>query len=67
MIIMKFGGASVSDAPAMQNVVSIIKQYLDRKPVVVVSAMSGITNLLEKSIQLAAKQDSKKIQNRAGN
>lgn len=62
MIIMKFGGTSVSDAPAMQNVVSIIKQYLDRKPVVVVSAMSGITNLLEKSVQVAAKQDSKKIQ-----
>ena len=62
MIIMKFGGTSVSDAPAMQNVVSIIKQYLDRKPVVVVSAMAGVTNLLEKSVQVAAKQDSKQIQ-----
>ena len=61
MIIMKFGGTSISDAPAMQNVVSIIKKNLDRKPVVVVSAMAGVTNLLEKSVRLAAKQDSEQI------
>jgi aspartate kinase len=58
MIIMKFGGTSVKDTAAMHRVAAIIRQHLDKMPVVVVSAMAGITDLLEQSVQVAAEQDS---------
>jgi aspartate kinase len=46
MIIMKFGGTSVEDAKAMRNVAEIVERRLDRKPVVVASACSGVTSAL---------------------
>jgi len=45
---MKFGGTSVGSADMMKRVADIVKSRLDKKPVVVVSAMSGITNMLVK-------------------
>ena len=39
MIVMKFGGTSVESAQAMERVTGIVKSRLDRKPVVVVSAI----------------------------
>ncbi len=53
---MKFGGTSLKNAQAFQNVVTIIKENMDKKPLIVVSAMAGITNLLEQAIKAAAKQ-----------
>ena len=61
MIIMKFGGTSVKNAQAILNVVSIIKSYLDRKPVIVLSAMAGVTNILVESLQAAVKQQKQKV------
>jgi aspartate kinase len=46
MIVMKFGGTSVQDAAAIRQVSDIVKGRLDRKPVVVVSAMSRVTDTL---------------------
>jgi aspartate kinase len=46
MIVMKFGGTSVESAAAIERVASIIKDRLDRHPVVVVSAMGQTTNKL---------------------
>jgi aspartate kinase len=46
MIVMKFGGTSVESAAAIERVGSIVKARLDRKPVVVVSAMGKTTNKL---------------------
>lgn len=43
---MKFGGTSVEDARAMRNVAEIVRQRLDRQPVVVASACAGVTNAL---------------------
>ncbi len=63
MIIMKFGGTAVKDAVALRNVVSIIKQSLEKKPVVVLSAMAGITDLLEESVKVAANQKSDMVLN----
>ena len=48
MIIMKFGGTSVQDGTAISRVIEIVRARLDRTPVVVVSAMSKITDLLYK-------------------
>jgi aspartate kinase len=46
MIVMKFGGSSVESAAAIERVAGIVKQRLDRHPVVVVSAMGKTTNKL---------------------
>ncbi|MCK6479544.1 MAG: aspartate kinase [Planctomycetes bacterium] len=43
---MKFGGTSVADAPRIRTVVRLARERLDRRPVVVVSALAGVTNLL---------------------
>lgn len=54
MIIMKFGGTSVEDAKAIKNLTEIVKKELPRKPIVIVSACSGITNQLLQTANSAA-------------
>ena len=54
MIIIKFGGTSVKDVEAIKNVSNIIKNRLDRQPVVVSSALAGITDLLLESLDAAS-------------
>jgi len=46
MIVMKFGGTSVGDTRAIERVASIVKDRLEQKPVVVVSAMAKVTDQL---------------------
>src|SRR5947209_5089645 len=46
MIVMKFGGTSVESAAAITRVASIVQARLNRRPVVVVSAMGKTTNKL---------------------
>ena len=46
MIVMKFGGTSVKDAEAMKRAIGIVKSELKNKPIVVLSACSGITDKL---------------------
>ena len=53
MIVMKFGGTSVESAEAIRRVTGIVKSRLDRKPIVVVSAMGKTTNRLLKIADLA--------------
>jgi aspartate kinase len=49
MIIMKFGGTSVGSAEKMKDVYNIVHSRKNRKPVVVASAVSGVTDLLIKA------------------
>ena len=51
--IMKFGGTSVADVAALQNVAAIVRSFLHSRPVVVVSAMSGVTDSLLTSTIIA--------------
>lgn len=44
--VMKFGGTSVADAHAFENVARIVNSQRSVAPVVVVSAMSGVTDAL---------------------
>ncbi len=46
MIVVKFGGTSVGDADAITRAANIVSQRADRRPIVVVSAMGGVTNEL---------------------
>ncbi len=61
MIIMKFGGTSVRNATALTQVSKIIQAHLSQHPVVVVSAMAGITNLLEESVRVAVAQETENV------
>jgi aspartate kinase len=45
-IVMKFGGTSVQDADEMRQVGRIIARRIDQKPLVVVSALAGVTQSL---------------------
>ena len=56
-IVMKFGGTSVADASALENVARIVAAQRERRPVVVVSAMSGVTDALLKSVVLASERE----------
>jgi aspartate kinase len=57
MITMKFGGTSVGDIQRLQEVVTIVRTHLPRNPVVVASAMGGVTNTLLETAQLAVQRD----------
>jgi aspartate kinase len=46
MIVAKFGGTSVADAEAIGRLIDIIRSRADSQPVVVVSALAGITDSL---------------------
>jgi len=46
MKILKFGGTSVGSIASIQTLLDILKNEQGERPVVVLSAMSGVTNLL---------------------
>ncbi|MEP6691221.1 MAG: lysine-sensitive aspartokinase 3 [Gemmatimonadaceae bacterium] len=46
MIVVKFGGTSVGDAAAIERAAAITRSRVNQKPVVVVSALGGVTNAL---------------------
>jgi len=56
-IVMKFGGTSVEDAPAMRRVSQLVKERLRQKPVVVVSALAKVTDQLFAAGLAAAEGD----------
>ncbi len=57
MIVCKFGGTSVADAEAISRAASIIQSRVARKPVVVVSALAGVTNELLEIARRASNGD----------
>ena len=59
MIVMKFGGTSVQDGPAMRRVIEIVEKEKERHPVVVVSAIAGATNSLLAMGQTALSGDTR--------
>ena len=56
-LVMKFGGTSVADASAFDNVSSIVRERITSRPIVVVSAMSGMTDALIRSFEIAQAGD----------
>jgi aspartate kinase len=52
-IIMKFGGTSLEGATAFQNAARIVAERIERRPVVVVSAMARFTDALIGSVKQA--------------
>ncbi|MGB0305947.1 MAG: aspartate kinase, partial [Flavobacteriaceae bacterium] len=58
MIVAKFGGTSVADSSCISRVLDIIQNNPEQQ-VVVVSALGGITNMIQESAQCAANGDLK--------
>jgi len=56
MVVMKFGGSSIADSEKIKNVCEIVKSRLNQKPILVLSAVGGITNKL---LELTEKKDLK--------
>ena len=54
MMVMKFGGTSVGGAEQIKGVADIVKSYIDKKPVVVVSAVTKITDKLIEAANAAS-------------
>ncbi|MGI9237771.1 MAG: bifunctional aspartate kinase/diaminopimelate decarboxylase [Woeseiaceae bacterium] len=58
-IVMKFGGSSVSTADSWARIARLIERRLDEglQPVIVHSALEGVSNALEQTLQLAVTGD----------
>ena len=70
-VVMKFGGTSLADADAMSRVIGIVTRHLecnptDRPPVVVVSALSKVTDRLIEAARLAGNGDADEAARAAG-
>ena len=48
MLVMKFGGTSVTNPQSVEAINTLVQREIQRKPILVVSALSGITDLLDK-------------------
>ena len=46
MVVVKFGGTSVGAVPQIDQAARIVQSMRESRPVVVVSAMGGVTDLL---------------------
>ena len=57
MVVMKFGGTSVANCEAVSRIIKIVESRLAEKPVVVVSALSQVTDLLYDVCEKASKQN----------
>jgi len=61
MIVIKFGGTSVGDAQRVANAIDIVAERRDRNPIVVVSALAGVTNDLVAASEAARACDADKV------
>jgi len=57
LIVMKFGGSSVAGAERIANVAGVVADRAADRPLVVVSALSGVTDLLARAVEAAAAGD----------
>lgn len=57
MIVMKFGGAALGSAERIRQVCEIVRDRLERKPLIVVSAHAGVTDALLELAERAPRGD----------
>jgi aspartate kinase len=55
VIVLKFGGTSVGDAAAIRRTAGIVASRVERQPIVIVSALAGVTNSLIALAEQSAK------------
>jgi aspartate kinase len=61
VIVIKFGGTSVGDADRVANAIDIVAARRERDPIVVVSALSGVTNQLVEASEAAREQNPDRV------
>ncbi|HEX9164045.1 MAG TPA: lysine-sensitive aspartokinase 3 [Thermoanaerobaculia bacterium] len=61
MIVIKFGGTSVGDALRVANAISIVEERRHLSPIVVVSALAGVTNELVAATEAARACDAERV------
>ena len=61
MLVIKFGGTSVGDADRVANAIEIVAERHEQRPVVVVSALAGVTNDLVAAASAACAQDPARV------
>ena len=61
MIVIKFGGTSVGDADRVANAIDIVAERQHLHPVIVVSALSGVTNDLAAASEAACAQKPREV------
>ena len=54
---MKFGGTSVGDAAAFERVLQVVSAQIEKRPVIVTSAMTKVTDALLAAFDIAKKGD----------
>jgi aspartate kinase len=54
VVVMKFGGTSVEDAPAIERLTAIVRSRMNLQPVLVVSALAKVTDQLLEAGKAAA-------------
>src|SRR5436190_3526199 len=62
MIVIKFGGTSVGDADRVANAIDIVAERIEQQPIVVVSALAGVTNDLVAASEAACAQDPRRVE-----
>ena len=63
MKVLKFGGTSVANSESISKVISILNNNQDDNVLIVVSALGGITNLLQECLILKGKSTEKVLKN----
>ncbi|HET7711757.1 MAG TPA: lysine-sensitive aspartokinase 3 [Thermoanaerobaculia bacterium] len=61
MIIIKFGGTSVGDAERVANAIDIVAERKSQQPIVVVSALAGVTNELIAASEAARQCEAERV------
>ena len=61
MIVIKFGGTSVGDAQRVANAIDIVAERRGQRPIVVVSALAGVTNDLVAASEAARACDAGRV------
>jgi aspartate kinase len=62
MLVVKFGGTSVGDADRVANAIDIVAERIEQQPIVVVSALAGVTNDLVAASEAACAQDPRRVE-----
>jgi aspartate kinase len=61
VIVIKFGGTSVGDAQRVANAIAIVEERREQNPIVVVSALAGVTNELVAATEAARACDADRV------
>jgi aspartate kinase len=61
MIVAKFGGTSVTDAAAVGRLIEIVRRRVSERPLIVVSALAGVTDALLNLARRAETEDASSL------